>query len=450
LKRLLKLLLVCILFTAALTGCGIEKPQDNIKLINPKPKPNANHNENAVESDSIELTIWSYYPDWNHIIKGFQQKYPDKDISVNVQSYTFNEYANKYLDALMRGEGPDVMVMDSAHLGLFNNVGGIADLQTAPYNAGQYRNDFSDELWNNHLTVDGEQLFALPLSISPMVTYYRADIMEDYGFPSEPEAFGEFIQDEEQWVTLAETLVKDKKWTIQWSTDPVILQASAEGLFNKEMEYLRANENFIQAVELGQRINQLNIDATIDMWSPVGQEAIREGKLALVTMGAYGSGQLAVWAPETKGLWRAARLPFGLHGFSGITSLAVPEASENKEWAWKFIEFAVTENSLRGSESTIPAFLPARNIPSDLERQDMFLGGQQAYKLYAELAEQMDIPVVTSITDQANAMWAREMIDAIEMNVDAAEAVNRTKERIMTKYKNEIEIIKELSTVPEG
>jgi multiple sugar transport system substrate-binding protein len=438
-------LLVILLLTNLAAGCGQDASED-LHIIGQQGKPISASPEGDKASDQIKLTLWSYFDGWQSTIEAFQQKYPNKDISVEVKTYTFSEYTKIYLDALLSGTVPDIMVMDSAHLGNFNSISGLQDLLAPPYDAGKYKDQFPASLWNNHLNIDGEHLYAWPLSISPMVTYYRADIMESYGFPHEPAEFGEFIQDEKQFIRLAERLNEDGKWVFQWNNDPIYLHAASEGLFNRNLEYLRETNEFQEALDVSKRIKALELDLKKSMWTSEGQKAIREGDLVLVSLGAYGADQLQAWAPETDGLWRAAQLPFGLHGLSGYSSFALPEAGLPKEWAWKFIEFAVTEHSLKGFTSAIPAYIPARKNPKDLERRNAFLGGQQAYKLYDKLLEGIEeFPVITPINEAAESHWYTEMFKAIDTNTDPAEEVKQAEESVLETFKREIEIIKKLS-----
>jgi len=63
---------------------------------------------------------------------------------------------------------------------------GFEDLLQPPYNAGQYKDMIIPFKWTQGLTTDG-RLVAMPKDIAPATVFYRKDIFEAAGLPSEPE-----------------------------------------------------------------------------------------------------------------------------------------------------------------------------------------------------------------------------------------------------------------------
>jgi len=55
----------------------------------------------------------------------------------------------------------------------------------------------SKDIWESNKSLDGKRLLAMTFLTSPVVTFYRADVMEENGFPSEPEELAKFIEKSE-------------------------------------------------------------------------------------------------------------------------------------------------------------------------------------------------------------------------------------------------------------
>jgi multiple sugar transport system substrate-binding protein len=425
---------IVILFVSLLIGCNPStentiEDETNIDQSNPEIKT----------EELVNLTVWSYFDFDQSMIGKFKAKYPNMDITVKVIPY--GEQKNTYLNALADGKGPDIMVIDSAFIAQFSIIDGLEDLLQEPFYAGRYESDFTEHLWKNHLTIDKSELFAIPWTSSPFVTYYRVDILEELGFPAEPNQLATFMENPENWLAMAEELKEHNKWISQWDSDAVEIVNTEKGMYDKEMNFLRNTDEFIQAYQMAKQVNSKGLDANKDIWMEVGQNAIRSGDLVMVYLGTWGEEQIRAWAPETEGKWRATRLPFGVNGWSGSTSLAINSYSPYKEEAWEFIQYIVTNEADLASTVTIPAYIPARNNPSDLERTSDFLGGQKAYAFYSEVTEEMVEYQTTPLDEKAIAIWRKGIIEAIERDEEAIEAIRKIEQKIEKELQSEREAL---------
>ncbi|AEI45514.1 ABC transporter substrate-binding protein [Paenibacillus mucilaginosus] len=418
---------------AVLAGCS--QPADP-----PLPAPPAD--SPAVSQGSVELTMWTYYPNgWDATIAGFRRHYPEIDIKVEV--HPFAEYSQKYLAALADGTAPDILMVDSAHLGEFGAIEGVENLLSPPYEAGRYQAGFSPAMWDSMLSLDGGRLIALPLATAPSLTYYRADLLKAYGFPDEPEALGTFMEDPANWLAMGEELLKHGSYITQWDNELIRFFEASTPLFDRNLNFQRSSAEFERALDLAKEVNHRGLDANVDVWNEVGEKAVRSGRIAMLYLGTWGADQIQAWAPELEGKWRAARLPFGLYGFENSSSFLLPSQGRHKAEAWKFIEHSVTVASKDGMGGSIPAYLPARGNPVELERANAYLGGQRTYALFEELAGRMKERTVTPLDKKAQAIWSQAIVKGVEADQDSKALLEEVRKEIEKRLGRDKEILLE-------
>lgn len=429
-KKTMACILGILLAAATLSGCrGISNQAD---------EPPVPEQVNELTMEPVELDVWAYYSGWESYEKGFEAKYPNVDVHVKV--YTFDTYTPAYKEALAMGETPDVMVTDSAQFGEFTTIAGLEDLMD--YGAEQYQTGFTENLWASNYSFDGKSLIGFPNSSSTLMTYYRADIMEQYGFPSDPEELARFMENPDNWLAIARRLKKDGRYIAQWGTDIISLYDSTQGVFNENIDFLRNNETYLNALNFVQKVHGEGLTSMKDVWSGSGAQMIRDGELAMLYLGTWGADQIKVWAPDTAGKWKATRLPFNLHGWANSTSFLIPSASDQKNWAWEFIKYASTEWTFKGYGNSIPGYIPARANAKKMEAADDFFGGQKIYALNMQLTENMKEYKLTPLDQQAKAVWSKSINTGIERNEDAQTIIANSEQAILDAMGKEIEILK--------
>ncbi|WP_346010395.1 ABC transporter substrate-binding protein [Paenibacillus sp. SYP-B3998] len=391
------------------------------------------------DSDQVELTMWSYYDGWEPLIRKFTNKY--HGVKVKVETFTYSTYKDKYLQSLIDGHPPDIFVIDSNQFGEFNAIEGLENLLAKPYEAGGYQDDFSPYLWESNKSFDQKQLIGFPYASSPSVTYYRADLLQQYGFPSDPEELGHFMEKPENWIEMAKVLKEHDIWISLWPTDVLELYEHSKGLYDSDFNYQRNDYRFGELFNTSKKISELGLDANVDIWQEGGKKLVRDNKLAMLYMGTWGLQKLQTWFPEQAGKWRETKLPFQLYGWQNSSNFSLSSLSKHKNLAWKFIEFAVTQSSMDGIDATLPAYLPARNKVKQIPIPNEFLGGQTTNALHVELASKMIEHVVTPIDQEANAMWEGIMNKGIENDDSISQVQEAAMKELNGRFGRDIEIL---------
>lgn len=388
-------------------------------------------NEGIAESkeNKVTLNLWSHYGGLEEVISEFEKENPN--IKVNLTVFPYEEYELEYKKSLIKEEGDaDLFIIDSNHYGAFNSIEGLENLLEEEYTAINYEGDYDKELWELGKSMDKKELLGLPIASAPIVTYYRADIMDKYGFPSDPKELAEYMKSRENWMKIGKTLSEDGIYTVQWSGDMIRVTTSNMPYFNENLEYQRDNDEFKEAISISREARLSGLSPFTDIWTEKGKALLENDRFAMLYLGSWGARELEERVPEQKGKWRVTSLPFGVNGWNNASILSIAENSKNKEAAWKFIEFYTFKYNDKEKVGSVAGYLPFRNNENN-NRKNEFLGGQEEQKFYEEtMALTKEYPV-TALDDAAFKLWDNVVNKGIDEDL--------TDEEIMTNIRNEVE-----------
>ena len=379
--KLIVLLIVCV-FLVFIIGCAKE-----VEGFEQDASKGHSKEENIIQQDddTVVLKLWSWYS-IEDTIREFEKE--NKGIVVEEKLFKFEECEEVYMEAITKGEGPDVLMLDSGFFGIFTASGILEDLLQAPFNAGKYQNDFLG--WESGFSATNDELLSLTVSTSPYVSLYRADIMEENGFPYEPEEFGEFIEKPENILEIARKLKEDDKYILQFPTDLPDLVGATLGFFNEEFEYMRFGDMFKLALNLSKEVHQNELDSRVNFWGESGEQAVKENEIVMLVAGSYAMDNLARYAPEQSGLWRVTTPPLGLEAWASDSKIAINSQSKHKEEAWKLLEYIATYKSdEKEIINVVPGYIPAHGYELNMNREEEFFGNQIVYPILEELATNM-------------------------------------------------------------
>ncbi|MGL4522309.1 MAG: ABC transporter substrate-binding protein [Bacilli bacterium] len=405
-------------------GCSKDK--------SPTEQENASQGEETNSHSDKELVIWSYYSGMTDAIRLFEERYKEQGYKIVYESFTYEEYVQKYLDALVTGDVPDMMIIDSNEIGSFNSLKAFKDLNTE-YNFGKYRDDFDPELIDVGTSFDGKHLIGLPFASAPYVTFYRADILESYGFPSDPEELGEYLEDPKAWLEIGKTMKKDNRYVFQWAADPVLIMSRSIQYYDDNLNFiLTQNPNFTTAIETARQARDQNLIAYTDLWTTDGQQKLKDGKFPMLYLGSWGANQLKEWVPEQAGKWRVTRLPMDVYGWNNSTLFSVPEKAQNDELAWKFIEFYLFEYPQEDILGNVTGYLPFRNNPKANAHKNEFLGNQLDQKLYETVMANTKETKISPLYQRTYSIWVEQFNTGLEENYTLEQIIKNINNEVTT------------------
>lgn len=365
----------------------------------------------AQEEPSGSIVVWMQAANQDQIeqtvLDAFYEAYPN--IEVSFTNYAPDEVANQLALTIQGGTGgPDVALMEMNQIPRLVALGGLADLTDliAPY---------VDDIVPFALEL-GEmngRYYSYPWDLGPVVLFYRRDVFEAAGLPSDPESVSELTETWEDFLDVCQTINDETGlpcfagnraqnygdiWVnMVWSAGGSWIEGNTliadSGVNIDAMEFLG---NFWDADLLSDDLEWT------DGWYASLNAQIGDDipPIATVPIGAWMGGFLKNWAaPDTAGLWGVVLLPaFGEDGVrasnQGGSSYVIPAQSNNKEAAWAFLDFVNSvESQLAIFEygDIFPGRFSAYDAPIFDEGDDYF-AGQAVRQVYAESAQ--NIPTV--------------------------------------------------------
>lgn len=431
------ILALCIM-SASLTGCTSGIEYDSARA--PIPGIIASADEapgdggNGLAHPAGKVKVWSYFQGSEWIIPVIKQKYPE--IEVDLTIFPWDNFIERYLNAMDAGDAPDVLFVDNNLLSRLVGMRIAEDLTAEPYNGEVLAGAFPESTIAPFRSLKDDHLFALPLDIGPGVAYFRRDLFEKAGLPSEPVALGSYLEQPENWLEAAEKLKKHGSWIASTDYDPIDITVYSSGFFDREFNYVRDSSAFETALELSRQIRKRGLASGINLNSTAGQEALRDGKTAMFFNGWWYRGNLKAAAPETEGLWGIMRLPLQLYGWAGSSGTLISSSSDNKAGAWAVV--SVLAQQIQTTYANSVRMLNGEWTDSG----DKFYAGQRTQVLYADLVRHMPAYTPTPMDGKAADIWGQIIGGSLNSAIDAQEVLSDIKRLTMDSIQSEIQTLK--------
>lgn len=362
---------------------------------------------------SGDIVVWGWPAAIRDTIEGsgvlddFKAAYPNVNVEIVYYEPT-DLYTNLPL-ALTAGTGAcDVCLIESSHLAEFVHLGGLADMteQVQPY-----VDIINDYRWTD-AELDG-RLYAMPWDSGPVVMYYRRDVLDNAGLPSEPDAVSEQVATWDGYLDMCRT-IKEETGLYCFANNrannsarlyEMMLWSQGLGYYDADTGDITIDspENVATLETLGQFWDEDLVSDSLEWTDPWYAEfASLDAPIATFIEASWMDVFLKSWiAPGTEGLWGVARMPaYGEGGAraanDGGSTFVIPEQSQNKDAAWAFIEFVLgrPESQIRIFQHS--GFFPSLETTYDdpaFEAPDPFFADQATGVVYAAAAQ--DIPDAT-------------------------------------------------------
>lgn len=350
-------------------------------------------------SGSISVLTWPNNDrTFQALLPAFNAAYPN--IKVNIQGIpqTNNAYLNAVQRALLSGNGADVACVEIGMMALLRDKDQWVDLAEAPYGAKELMASFAPFTAANSTLPDG-RITTLPKHTGPGGMFYRQDIFAEAGLPSDPKAVAELFADWDAFVREGKKLVvPNQRWVIGNGEEIVRAMMAQAGVsyFSADGKLQLDAPVFKAALEKVKEAADAGLISPFSAWSPEWQGAFQRGQLATALYGNWFGGLLKrAYATDQAGKWSVTSAPAfeGKRAFnSGGDYLGVLKSSQNKEAAWAFVRWLVTDNeSLRqqfSGDDLYPAWTPASKADW-LNAPDAYYGGENVNAVFAPVQAEM-------------------------------------------------------------
>jgi len=359
-------------------------------------------NETASEgggdgNEKVELNFWAFgATGYEELVKEYQEQNPN--VTIKFKSSETAEHHDALFTALSAGSGaPDIAMLE---VDQFDRFKAAQDRFENLYDLGakDVQDQYLDWKWNAGENEGGDFLFGLPTDIGPKALYYRTDVFEAAGLPTEPAEVEALINSPEAF---KEAGLQVKEKTGKPFVDSIemayraYLDSAVETYLNPDGELILDQEGSAvkKAYDYAVELNEAGIVGKFDMWTPEWSNAVNTGEFAA----ELGAGWLKGWmegnAPDASGNFKVATLPTEFAANWGGSYIAIPSETENAQAAYDFVEWLVSpENQLKSFQSNglFPSAPSVYEMEEFTSNQDEFFGGQVTSEVFAQAAQDIE------------------------------------------------------------
>lgn len=315
-----------------------------------------------------------------------------KDVEIQVQSAEFNDHHNKLFTALSAGSGaPDLAMIE---VGFIEKYRDAQDRFHNLYDLGaaDIKSQYLDWKWSIGESSDGKFLFGLPTDIGPTVMFYRTDVFQAAGLPTDPEEVAKQIRTWDDFVKAARQ-VKEKTGKPMLDSLDLVFNAkkdqAPESFFNRNDELIIEKSPYAKDAYLfaSQMIKE-GLVGQLEMFTPEWGASMKSGNYGAILGASWMVANIKGNAPESKGKWGVAPMPEGAGNWGG-SYLAIPKESKNYKEAYEFAKWLVSpENQLRSFKENglFPSALEVYEKKEFMDYRDDFFVNEKLAPLFADAA----------------------------------------------------------------
>jgi lactose/L-arabinose transport system substrate-binding protein len=377
--------------------------------------------KNGDEEVTLTMWIWdSAKKPLELLIEDFEKEYPNINIEFQLKD-TGDLYQAYLIAANANDQVPDLLNIETSNIAQMVAIDSLYDMTEL---VEPYKDKINAFKWED--VTKGGKLFAMPWDSGPVVMYYRTDIFEQAGLPTEPEEVVKLVQTFEDYEEIGKAiadktdayLMTDSKErsnhrffeTMMWQQGLWYFDKNGDVQLDSP-EVKEIGEYFVNLVEKGYVFNA-------EPWGESWLNAIGGGKVATIVGASWFDGLLPSWIdPKGSGKWRAVPMPKWnvddkyLSANDGGSNMAINKNSKHPEEAWKFIEFMLGREESQSKMFIEGGFFPSLETTydsPDVSKPVEYFGGQPVRELYVEVADKIypqpyteDFPLANQIMTDA-------------------------------------------------
>lgn len=291
--------------------------------------------ENEINNNKL-IEIWTPEDIVSNTLRYFSHQYEEYEFEVTVVDRL--DLVDTYYEALLTNNEPDLMIISAQDVGAFSGLDMFETLNVEPYYNHQFFSQRPTNELEKYINDDGE-MYGFPIHFFPYVTLYRADILGEYGFPTDPDELAAYISDVDNWLNMVTTLYEDGLYAYE-STQTILEWAlDTTYPFDGDYQYLYQAEPFSNLIDVLIELDRLDYDLDLSIWRTPGHQALKNDRLVMIQGASFMDDIIHDWFPEQEGKWRVTTLPFGMSGIDKETGLVatIPKNANNKSIVWNLV-----------------------------------------------------------------------------------------------------------------
>lgn len=255
------------------------------------------------------------------------------------------------------------------------------------------------------------RVIAAPLDTGPYVFFYRADVMGELGFPTDPAAMGEKVSSWEGYIEVATAAAKAGKFACDAASSVLTLGNNQDGFayFERSGDQVvpavdtpELKENFTRAIDF------VNADlcANVVPGSPEWSAAAAQGNLVGFTGPIYNQNGLKRAVTDSAGQWRVTYTPGGMASAKG-SFIAVTAASSHPAEAAQIVYWLTNPENQTITYRDVGPYpsTPASLADEIFQTPDTFYGGQILVEVLQPVLEGAPRVIVGPFGDNVSAIF---------------------------------------------
>lgn len=336
------------------------------------------------------------------------------------------EYKSKIRTSLAaRAYVPDLAAANSDVSVFFPDEQEFLDLRKL--GADRVEDEYLAWKWRSGITPGG-RMIGFPLDAGPTALYYRRDLFEKAGLPTEP---GEVAAATSTW---DEYLAVGRQLKAKAPGHPYLVSQISYvfrmALYQSSRQFVDADNRFIGDQEHVKRAWDLAVEThrqglsagTLDS-TPDYNAAVSGGRIATMITAVWYIGGLKQVAPKTSGHWRLTGLPEGPTNYGG-SYVTITRYCRDPEGAFAFLKWMLgPENQLKSyQEMALFPTTPSVYTRPEMRKPDPFFGGQIPVDVFGPAAEKAPVLYLSPFENTANTPVFQELtnVETLGKNPDKA------------------------------
>ena len=251
-------------------------------------------------------------------MEGFHKVYPNIEVEMQFTDTTAHHQALQ--TALSAGDGaPDVAMVEGAYVAQYRESSALTNLLEEPYNAGELEKDFVEFKWDQCKSADGSAVRLIPWDVGPCTYFYRTDIFEECGLPTDPDEVAELMSTWDGVLEVARKVnIPGKRWLLPDASYLYFELFCNRDYYDEDLNLQLERDGDLDCLNAVIKMREEGLDMNVDMWGTEATAAYGDGSLVSVCTGGWFGGFLKTdYAPDASGKWGVAKMPGGVKNMKG-------------------------------------------------------------------------------------------------------------------------------------
>ena len=337
--------------------------------------------------DAFVLWMWPEgYGD--KVLDAVTKEFPDLNLRQDVIGGDFKQ---KLTTTFSAGSGlPDITGVKGEDIAFFcSKADYFEDLNEL--GAKDIKGTYLDWKWEQATTKDGKQI-GIPIDIGPTALFYRFDVFEEAGLPSEPAELEAAIRSWDEYFELGKELIAKKPDTYLIRNTASVFgtawRQAGKGFVDENGTFIGDQDHIKKAWDLAIAANDAGINGALAAQTTDSAAAVNAGRLPADFGASWHLADLMSDAPDTAGKWHVCKHP-GEAVNKGGSFLTVPKGAKDPKKSFEVLSFILNakNQALEYKHSgNFPAAPEAHAMP-EVDGEVEFLGGQKAAEVFSAAAE---------------------------------------------------------------